>query len=150
MRFQRTRDLLEHARRFHAELGGYYRQLEQQADQTRVRLLLDYLSGREAEISRALADFINETPERVLDAWFGYADGEEVLKCPSVEVGAGTTVEDIMRIATRLHECSVEVFETVARESDSEEVRAVFQSLAASAQKEWQKLARNVGQLMDF
>ena len=150
MRFQRTRDVLEHARRFHQELGGYYRRLEQQADQTRVKLLLDYLSGRETEVSEALSNFINETPDRVLDAWFGYADEEDVLKCPSVEVGAGTTVEDIMRTATRLHECSMEVFEAIARESDSEEVRAVFQNLAASAQKEWQKLARNVGQLMDF
>jgi hypothetical protein len=150
MRFEQTRDVLEHARTFYQRVSELYEKLEGHADQQRVKMLLDYLGDKASELSAALEEFAGETPEGVLDTWFQYAHNDETFVCPDVDLGRDMSVEDVMKVAAQMHDCAVKVFTELAKCADNDEVRKVFENLSRKTQKEWEKLSRNVGMLLDM
>ena len=51
MRFEQTKDVLEHARSFHQRISDFYHDLSDQTGQQRLKLLLDYMAQREQELA---------------------------------------------------------------------------------------------------
>ena len=97
-------------------------------DRARVRMLLDYLSRHESHMARVLKRFEQDANPKVLDTWFQYtvpfsAEAEKLKPHPNL------TMEEVIDRATRFDECLVELYKTLAMESDLSSVREVCEQL---------------------
>ena len=145
MRFEQTKDVLEHARSFHQRVGDFYRDLSDHTEKQRLKLLLDYMAEREQELASALEQFTEGSSREVLDTWFQFCCDDETLKlCPGAMLNKEMTLDEIIRAGVALSQCFIDLFREIANTADSEQVRAVFQNLLESEQREQKKLVRNV------
>jgi hypothetical protein len=150
MRFEQTRDVLDHVRQFHLEISALYHRLSVQSDKERLKLLLDYMSQREKQLAHALSEFADETSQNVLDTWFQYTHDSDRLRCPDFQMSEDTTVDDVMHFGLELAGCFTDLYREIAATADSEEIAAVFRNLLDSEEREKQKLARNAQLLNDL
>jgi len=151
MRFEQTKDVLEHARSFHKKISNFYKQRRDGTEQQRLKLLLDYMSHREQELASALEQFAAGSSREVLDTWFQFTVDDETLKlCPDALLHDDMTVDDVIRAGVAMSQCFIDLFREIGTTADSDEVRAVFQNLLESEQREQKKLVRNVGMFMDL
>ena len=151
MRFEQTKDVLDHARNFHKQISEFYRQRRDSTEQQRLKLLLDYMSQREQALASALEQFTEGSSREVLDTWFQFTVDEEKLKlCPDDLLHDDMTVDDVIRAGVAMCQCCIDLFREIATTADSDQVRAVFQNLLESEQREQKKLVRNVEMFMDL
>jgi hypothetical protein len=152
MRFEQTKEILEHIGNFHASTAACYRALEDRAKQTRVKLFLDYLSQRQSELAAAVDDFLAEAPADVLDTWFQFADEDEylTLACPDAAPHPDMSEEEVMAVAHEVHECLMGAYRAIAANSESQAVREVFENLLQGGEGQWKALMRNVQLLADL
>ncbi len=150
MRFEQTRDILNHAREFHRQVSQLYKRLSDKAEKKRVRMLLDYMSRHESNLEKSMARFQEQTSKEVLDTWFSYTHDEDTLAlCRNTELEPGMTVDEVVRAALRLDDCLTKLYREVAECTDCNEVREIFKNLLALEEKEKSKLARNAQLLLD-
>lgn len=151
MRFEQTKDVLEHARSFHQRVGDFYQDLSDHTEQQRLKLLLDYMAEREQELASALEQFTEGSSREVLDTWFQFCCDDETLKlCPGALLHNDMTLDEIISAGVALSQCFINLFREIANTADSEQVRAVFQNLLESEQREQKKLVRNVEMFTDL
>lgn len=150
MRFEQTREVLQHAKKFHEQVAGLCRRLSGECDEERIKMLLDYMSERERQLAKAIQQFTDETSENVLDTWFQFALDKTGLHCPDFELTPETRTDDVIRLGMDLAQCLIDMYREIADNADSEEVRVVFRNLLESEEKEKLKLARNAQLLDDF
>jgi rubrerythrin len=151
MRFEQTKDVLEHARNFHNKIGEFYKKHRDHTEQQRIKLLLDYMSHREQELAGALEQFAEGSSREVLDTWFQFTVDDETLKlCPDALLHDEMTVDDVIRAGVAMSQCFINLFREIATTADSDQVRAVFQNLLESEQREQKKLVRNAEMFMDL
>jgi rubrerythrin len=148
MRFEQTREVLRHAKKFHEQVAGLCNRLSGKCDQERIRMLLDYMGERERQLAKAIDQFADETSNNVLDTWFQYSHDPSSLQCPDFNITSETSSDDVMRLGMDLAQCLIDMYKEIADNADSEEIRAVFRNLLEREQKEKLKLARNA-QLLD-
>ena len=79
MRFKKTRELLDHVRKFHEAVGHCCLEAGRESEQERVRILLDYIADREQNLARAVTEFSEESNDQVLDTWFQYTTDDAEL-----------------------------------------------------------------------
>jgi rubrerythrin len=150
MRFEQTREVLQHAKKFHEQVSVLCRRLSGKCEQERIRMLLDYMSERESQLAKAIDQFANETSDNVLDTWFQYTQDKTALTCPDFELTAETKTEDVLRLGLELAQCLIEMYKEIADNADSEEIQTVFRNLLEREEKEKLKLARNAQMLDDI
>jgi len=151
MRFEQTKDVLEHARNFHRKISHFYKQRRNRTEQERLKLLLDYMSEREQELAQALEEFAEGTSKEVLDTWFQFTCDDETLRiCPDALLHDDMTVDDVIRAGVALSQCFIDLFREIATTADSDQVRAIFQNLLESERREQKKLVRNVEMFQDL
>ncbi|MBU1909561.1 MAG: hypothetical protein KJ726_05915 [Verrucomicrobia bacterium] len=144
MTTQRTRDILERAREFHAQLSRFYERMGESVDHEKIRMLLTYMSRHETNLAECLTRYKREAAERVLDTWFKYVS--EKATCKSFEgvvIRPDATVEEVVQIALRLDRCLVDLYTEMAERAVSQEVRDLFMSLLKTEQKEENQMVRN-------
>ena len=151
MRFEQTRDILNHARDFHRQVSEFYKRLSDKAEKQRVKMLLDYMSRHESNLERSMAKYQEATSKEVLDTWFQYTHDEDTLAlCRDTEFKPDMTVEEVVRVALRLDDCLIKLYREMAARTDCNEAREIFKNLLALEESEKSKLARNAQLLMDF
>ena len=62
MRFQRTRDILEHVRQYHQTVSKHCERVSGETNKKRLKLLVDYVSEREQSLADALQHFVRRYP----------------------------------------------------------------------------------------
>jgi len=150
MRFKQTKDVLERARNFHEKISNAYKQRRDRTEQERLKLLLDYMSHREQELANALEEFTEGSSKEVLDTWFQFTCDDETLQMRlNALLHDDMTMDDVTRAGVALSQCFIDLFREIATTADSDQVRAVFQNLLESEQREQKKLVRNVEMFMD-
>lgn len=149
--YETTRDVLDHARAFHGELGKLYERLAGEAQQERVKMLLNYLSRHEEHLEEGLAQYEEGASKRILDTWFKYVPGEDRLReCQSIQLERDMSVDDVVAVALRLDTCLLDLYKEMADTAVSQEVKDVFTNLLDMEEQEKHKLARNTLLLQDL
>lgn len=64
MPFEQARDVIDHARAFHRQLGERLRRMGDASEKERVRLLLSYLSRHEEHLGETLEQYELGAPRR--------------------------------------------------------------------------------------
>ena len=143
MRFEQTRDVLEHARDFHAKLARFYHSLADEAQQERLKLLLDYISRHEQHLGESLDQFEDDATTKLLDTWIDFSQDSEILRFPAdISIEPDMTVDQVIEIAMKMDECLVQLYRQLVAHTDVPEVREVFENLLALEEGEKHRIAR--------
>ena len=151
MKFDRTRDIIEHAVAFHRLLANHFSELSRKTDNQRLKMLLLYLVDHENASSEYLIDYSENAPHKVLDTWFQFSNCEERFGELKSTLRTDNPDEDsIINTLILLYDCMIGQFKSFADKADVEPVREVFENIAAHEEKEKRKLIRNTRMLNDF
>jgi rubrerythrin len=151
MKFEQTNDLIDHAKSFHQLIGEYYQSLEQKTENPRLKMLLDYLIEHERNLQDRLAEYSVNAPNKVMKTWFQFATCDERFHQLKSTLGAEeVSAEDVIVKTICLYDCIIQNFEELAKNAEIDEIRDVFQSIAAMERKEQRKIVRNSRMLDDL
>jgi hypothetical protein len=152
MRFEQTREILNHIRDFHSSLSHCYQQLEDDKVRERTELLLDYLVTREKDLASAIEDFTSDADKELLDTWFQFADETKLLTfaCPVIENPAEMSTDEVIQLAEQAHNCMISAFDEILENCETARVRDVFQQLHDQASRQWRHLVHETNLLSDI
>lgn len=151
MRYEQTKDVLDHVVKFHRQAGELFRQLMEHAGDQRVRMLLDYMVRHEKALERRIAEFRDDSSERILSNWFKYTHDEDIFKAlRQVDATADLEFDDVLDLAVELDAKLIELYEEMAERSPSEEVKEIFHCLLSQERREKNVLMRSALGLKDI
>lgn len=148
MPFDQTKDVLNHARKFHRRLSEFYEDLKDSVQKERTRVLLDHLSRHETYLDEALAKFQEAVSDNVLDSFINHkADSANVSAITDFEIHDDMTVDDVVAAAMHFDACLVRFYGDMARKTNSAKVREMFENLLVMEQHEQIELSKQTLEL---
>lgn len=152
MAFEQARDVIDHARAFHHQLGERLQRMGDASEKERVQLLLSYLSRHEKHLAQTLEQYELGAPEAVLDTWFQVPPSllPQAECTPELVLDPDTILEEITGAIVELYECLRELYREAADRADTDAVRGAFTSLAQLMEQEERLLARDIAASEDL
>ena len=151
MRFTQVRDILDQIRDFHGQLAEYYSQLSDKADQQRVKMLLDHMSGHEKDLQTSLAAYEEGASKQVMDTWVDCIHCEEIIAtCTQTPIAPETGVDGVIGVAMDVDRCLLRFYREAAQKAETETVREVFRNFVDMEEAELRKLALNALQAAEM
>ena len=143
MPFDQTKDILDHARKFHRRLSRFYEDLKDSVEKERTRALLDYLSRHETYLDESLAKFQEQVSNNVLDTFLNYkADTANVSAITEFEISDDMSVDDVVAAAMHFDALLIKFYGDMARKTNSIKVREMFENLLVMEQHEQIELSK--------
>ena len=151
IRYSQVKNMLEQVRDFHGQLVQYYDRLSKEAEQQRVKMLLDHMSKHEQDLQDGLRAYEETATQNVMDTYVDCEYCNEILAtCRQTPIAPETSVEGVIRVAMDVDNCLLRFFREVAEHAETERVRDVFKNLVEMEESELRKLATNALQAMDY
>jgi 4-hydroxy-3-methylbut-2-en-1-yl diphosphate synthase IspG/GcpE len=151
MRYEQTKDVLDHVVKFHRQAGEVFQTLMEHTSNQRVRMLLDYMVRHEKNLERRIAEFRGNASERVLFGWFKYTHDEDIFSAlRQVDTDSDMEFDDVLDLAVELDAKLIELYEEMADRSPSEEVKEIFNCLLSQERREKNVLVRSALGLKDI
>ena len=148
MRFEQARDAFHHVEGFYRKLGTLYQTTSKQKTDGKEKMLLDYMAQHQMELSDNLEKYEHNAPNKILDAWFGYTDDDNVLTFP--EKTELDSLDDIVAVSLECGEKLIKLFNNFADSADTSDLKEVFTNMAKMQEKEQRKLSINVDRLTEL
>lgn len=149
--FEQVKDVLDYGIKLHSELTELYASLNRQNDQTRVKMLLDYLSRHEKNREQAMQRFEDGSRKSILNFWLQYSPGsnvEQLLR--DYAVRADMSVDDVIKIAMAFDDAMIELYKGAALIVDDPHAREVFTNLAEMEEQEKHRFIRDAEWMDDL
>jgi rubrerythrin len=151
MRFENAREAIKHAKYFHRELGGIFKNMAGQEHSEKEKLLLEYISHQESALADSLTQFEENTPVGVLDTWIQYADDANILKPPSTDdINEVHSLEEILTLAMKMSNEFIALYQQVEAQLDEAKVKEIFHNLSDMQIQKQKRLSMNYDRLMDL
>ena len=153
MAFETTKDILDHARGFHRQLGEFYGSLSNQSGKQRVKMLLDYMSQQERHLEDALARYVEQLSEKMLNTWFQYPPPKEILSlCQEVTMAGKSdlTVDDVIAMVVKLDQCLIDLFKDAVEKAETDQLREIFRNLLEMERRYELELVRDAQEWKDL
>ncbi len=151
MRFQTLADVLDVVKAFHKALAGQLAELEQLTTSERAQLMLDYLNRHEQHLSEATTQYSDAADVGLLNTWLQFAPESHpedlVAKVRGVDLN---DVDSIVAVALEVDDYLVQLYRDLLADSETDELREVFESLIQLENNERHKLARAAFRLNDL
>lgn len=149
--FEQVKDVLAYGIDLHTRLRDVYEQLGQQSEQTRVKMVLDYLSRHERNRQQAMERFGEGTRRKILDQWLQYAPSSDIEQLLAASTSrSNLTVDDVISLAMRFDDALIAIYRETATETDDTQAREVFQNLAEMEHREKQRFVRDAEWVQDI
>ncbi len=149
--FEQVKDVLEYGQKIHADLQSFYRSINDEKQQTRVKMLLDFLSGHELHREEALADFEGRAKKQILETWLQYKpsiDIEKLIGDQSIQ--PNMPMDEVTKIAVDFDNALIELYRETAAGTDIPQVKQLFENLLEMENNEKLRFVRDAGQLNDI
>jgi len=151
IRYSQVKNMLKQVRDFHGQLVQYYDRLSKEAEQQRVKMLLDHMSKHEKDLQEGLRAYEETATQNVMDTYIDCEYCNEILAtCRQTPIEPETSIEGVIRVAMDVDNCLLRFFREVAEQAETERVRDVFRSLVEMEESELRKLATNALQAVDY
>jgi rubrerythrin len=151
IRYSQVKDMLEQVRDVHGQLVLYYDRLSKEAEQRRVKMLLDHMSKHEQDLQDGLRAYEETATQGVMDTYVDCKYCDEILvTCKQTPIAPETSVEGVIRVAMDIDNCLLRFFRESAEHAETERVRDVFKNLVDMEESELRKLAMNALLAMDY
>ena len=151
MRFEQTRDVLNHTRDFHGKLARFYHSLADETQQERIKLLLEYFSRHEQHLGDSLDRFEDETSTSVLNTWIDFSQDKALLRFPAdINIEPDMSVDQVIKIAMDLDERLIRLYRQLVENTRVPELREIFEKLLALEESEKLRVARQALRINDM
>ena len=151
MKFEQTRDFIEHAISFHDLLSDHFREMSRKAENPRLKLLLDYLIEHEKAQACRLRTYAEDAAQDVLDVWFQFSDCEKRFEELKSRLDVKEpSLDKVIEQVVDLYDCLIHQFQHFSQNTSIEEVSSVFTNIASFEKKEKLRVVRNAGMLDDI
>lgn len=151
MRYTQVKNMLNQISDFHGQLAEYYDQISNDAEQQRIKMLLDHMSKHEQDLQEGLRAYEETAPRGVMDTYVDCEYCNEILvTCKQTPIAPETSVEGVIKVAMDVDNCLIRFFREVAQHAETETVREVFGNLVEMEEAELRKLALNALQVTDI
>ena len=148
MPFDQTKDVLNHARKFHHRLSEFYEDLKESASREHTRALLDYMSRHEQYLEDCLKEFQDDVDKNVLDSYFQYgSDASKLSGIKDFVIKDDMEVEDVVAAAMHFDACLIKFYREIAQKARSSKVREVFENLLVMEEHEQIELSKTTLEL---
>jgi|GEM_PF-609898 len=148
MALDQTKDVLDHARKFHRKLSEFYEDLKEATTQERTRALLDYMSRHEKYLGECLAEYEERVSENVRDTFFNY--GSSTVGIPEIidfEIKPEMEIADVVAAAMHFDACLIKFYREMAKRALNCKVREVFENLRVMEEHEQVELSKKTLEL---
>jgi rubrerythrin len=136
--------MLDQVREFHGQLSEYYSQLSDNAEEQRVKMLLDHMSSHEQHLQSSLTAYEEDASRQVMDTYVDCIYCDEILAiCEQTPVTPQMNVDSVIRTSMDVDNCLLRFYREVAANADCETVRDLFRNLIDMEEGELRKLAMN-------
>ncbi len=151
MRFEQTGEVLHYLERFHEELASQYTELSEQLAEPRARMLLDYMTTRELEMTKAVRSFAHGSKDKSLKEWDPFTiDDIEIKRKVRDGLQPDADPDQLLGVAFAVAKWLEDLCLQLEGKSGTPEQKQLFASLRDRADREKHKLARNANMLSDF
>lgn len=132
MRFKPIKDFLVYLEDCHQTLADLYQRLSLEANDERVKLLLEYMKNKEQITYTHLHQYIQQAPASVLETWLdNFFDQSFPQRCKDLKFKPDLTIEDVVTLAIKLDTQLIEVMQSAATCCPTEEAEKVLDSLTS-------------------
>lgn len=155
MPLTQTRAIIDRSRDFHEQVSALYHRMADDANQTRVRLLLDYMSQHEQRIAEALAEYEHDAPTKVLDSWLQDAGNGEshphlFNRIRALQLNVSSDVDEVIALGVSLSEELIAQYRELADRAEPKFLREVFSNVQRMEEKALKQFVRDAGRLNDL
>lgn len=152
MTVETIRDVLELTRQLHANLADTLGRASRDAQQERLRMLLDYLSLHERELSRVVALTEDDAQAAALDTWCtDYFNKHPFDNTALAQIDyANMTTAEVMRSLLAIHDRIIDLYRYLATHAEVSSSEELLNSLLALEQHEAMRMMRDAEELEDL
>ena len=149
--FSQIHELLLHNQHLHARTGQFYSDLSLQAENERVKMLLNTLVKHETELSSSLKAYIEKAPAKILNTYFQFDHEHNVeeLFVTSFEP-AQVNTDDVEIMATAFDDYFCHLYSEMQDAVDCVMVQDLFENLHEHMMEEKKKLSIDIYSMMDM
>lgn len=151
MRFDQTGEVLEFVEGFHEDIARAYAELSERISDRRTRLLLDYMSAREALLAGAVRSFAHDSADPSLKEWDPFNIDSSAVRARLAEgLRPDAESSELLELGLEIAEWFEQLYVQLEAKSGTPEQKSLFANLRERTEQEKHKLARNGNLLMDF
>lgn len=151
MRIQQLRDLFEYVAICRLDMAQLYGRLFNQADSTRVKMMLEYFESHQKHVAEKLRDYIDDAPQRILDTWYKDFVFEDFTKrCQEVMLPANMTEEDVLSLHLDLENRLIGLLEKTVDSTIAADARSALEDLIRVEKIQQQRLVHSTIRMDDI
>ena len=106
IRYSQVKNMLAQVRDFHGQLGQYYDRLSKEAEQQRVKMLLEHISKHEKDLQEGLLAYEEAATQNAMDTYVDCEYCNEILAtCRQTPIAPETSVRGVIRVAMDVDNC---------------------------------------------
>lgn len=149
MRFQQLSELLSYVATCRVEMAKLYSRLQQEADSTRVKMMLEYFQQHQMGVSENLKNQIDTAPKNVLDTWYKDISFEDFIKrCRETVLTAKMSEEDVLDL--HLNNRLIQLLQDTAEHSSSVGITGTLNELVRVERIQQQRLVHSCIRMDDL
>jgi rubrerythrin len=151
MAYEQVGTVLEHACKFHEHVSLLYSRLAGQVNSERAKLLLQSMREHEARQAKALNEFLEEAPQKVLQTWLtSSADSKVLLRKLEPHLDSDANVDELIQLGTELSDDLIKFYEELAARGEPASVREFFQNFLEEERQEERQFVKQALRCQDI
>jgi len=136
MRLKLIKDFLLYIEDCHQALADLYQRLSVEANDEKVKLLLEYMKNKEQISYLHLHQYVQQAPVSLLNTWLdNFFDQSFPLRCKELELKPELSIEDVVTLAIQLDMQLIEAMQTVANNSPTIEAETAIGNLTSKEEE---------------
>lgn len=130
MSYKPIKEFLSYIEECHVALSQLYQRLSLEANDEKVKLLLDFMKNKEQLSYLHLHEYSQQAPTSLLNTWLeNVFDQSFPMKCAQMKLQAELALEDVVNLAMRLDTQIIELMQTAAFNSPTIEAEIALENL---------------------
>ncbi|PCI21903.1 MAG: ATPase [Piscirickettsiaceae bacterium] len=152
MKVRNLKDIINWTRESHQSLANCMKRCVNENENSRARLLLNYLIEHEQKLSNVLVEFNKSGNEKALNTWcVEYLDKSPViLRSDNDRPFAQMEADEIMGTISRHHHQIIELYNYLLGQADIPEAQDLLEQLVSLEEHEVMRMAQAANRLSDL
>ncbi|QDE32547.1 MULTISPECIES: hypothetical protein [Shewanella] len=151
MRFQQLSELLDYVANCHLDMEKLYKRLDNNADSSRVKMMLDYFQQHQRHTYETLERYIEGAPLRILNTWYKDITFEDFSKrCAETMLPANMDEEAVLELHLDLENRLIALVEKTAMSSPTEEIKNTLMDLVRVTKTQQHRLVLSTLRMDDI
>ncbi|MFV8782217.1 hypothetical protein ACNKU7_07315 [Microbulbifer sp. SA54] len=149
--FKQAHEVLKDAQKFHLDMAGIYRQMQEKAEDNRTKLLLEHLHEHELRMANNLKNYGAVAQHKVMQTWLQYTQEESASQLvKNLYLSDKPSLEEVNKLGQEVDRYFSDLYHSVYESIESEEVKDVFDNLKQIQDKERITLSKATNSLWDM